>query len=337
MDAGFKGSSKKRSTLDVPTVGKSPSRGGAFARIHMNKGHLGLCEPQINPEFKNGGERRASNPLRTEASFAEFSKNRGARLGLTDEEHKKIGQTYSCIRQSRLNTEAERRNCVRESFRGFEKERDWAALNASLYPSARRTVFLDKEVVKESNKAEQDARGEKSGLGDEGCGHIEPKKVPSAQDVYQKLIASPTQARRPTLTQKRIIRGQKNDKPTGRKDLIKSALCSKHFYGETTCQSSYKRYTNSLYSPNARQRPIWADRVVASIGSGHWYLPFNHQSGIDTDYRIQYVSDDQIQKQQSARRRTIVEKNGKLAFRSEYTAQFQPQISMLTLNTKDVE
>ena len=82
------------------------------------------CEPQINPEFKQSSQHRLGNGLRTEASFAEFSKKRAKRLGLSDDEHRKIGQTYSCIRQSRRNTEAEQRNCVRESFRGFEKERD---------------------------------------------------------------------------------------------------------------------------------------------------------------------------------------------------------------------
>ena len=75
---------------------------------------------------------------------------------------------------------------------------------------------------------------------------IEPTKKPSAHDVYQKIIGT-TEPKMPTLTQKRIIRGQNKGKPTGRKDLIKSALCSKKFYGETTCQSSYRVRYNSIY------------------------------------------------------------------------------------------
>lgn len=162
--------------------------------------------------------------------------------------------------------------------------------------------------------------------GHNSCPIIETRKTPSAHDVYQKLVTPAIETKKPTFTQKRIIRGQNNDKPTGRKDLIKSALSSKHFYGETTCQASYKPYTNSSYLPKARQRPIWADRVVTSIGSGHWYLPFNHKSGIGTDYRIQYVTEDEVEKQQRSKRRNMIEKNRKHHLvRSEYTAQFQDQ------------
>jgi len=315
MDAGDVGANE-RST----NVQRSASRGTAFARVQMNKGHLGLCEPQINPEFKQSSQHRLGNGLRTEASFAEFSKKRAKRLGLSDDEHRKIGQTYSCIRQSRRNTEAEQRNCVRESFRGFEKERDMAAGRGSLYPSSGqgRTVYLNlsgKSAAAAGSKCERatEALGKMSVKGDD-----ETKR-----DHLSARESSAPEQKKAILTQKRIVRGQNKDKPTGRKDLIKSALCSKHFYGETTCQSSYKRYPNSLYSPNVRQRPIWADRVVASIGSGHWYLPFNHHSGIGTDYRINYVTENEVQDQVARRRNHHAAQNHrKLTFRSEYTAQF---------------
>lgn len=85
--------------------------------------------------------------------------------------------------------------------------------------------------------------------GHNSCPIIETRKTPSAHDVYQKLVTPAIETKKPTFTQKRIIRGQNNDKPTGRKDLIKSALSSKHFYGETTCQASYKViiFLRSLY------------------------------------------------------------------------------------------
>jgi hypothetical protein len=203
--------------------------------------------------------------------------------------------------------------------------------NGALSSTRFRTVHIDPAEPAVASKASTTPHTEKGTSGpktvpDDCSGpSIEPKKTPSAHDVYQKLIGSTTEPKMPTRTQKRIIRGQNNDKPTGRKDLIRSALCSKKFYGETTCQASYKPYTNSSYLPKARQRPIWADRVVTSIGSGHWYLPFNHASGIGTDYRIQYVTEDEMEKSQRGKRRHIVEKNRKSSSRSEYTAQFQDQ------------
>jgi len=203
---------------------------------------------------------------------------------------------------------------------GHEPETRYRTVRLKIDPQNTNSAQNEKTQQQNPCKSEED----------EYCPEIEPKKAPSAQDVYEKLIGSKSsQTKKPTqstFTQRRIIRGQNNDKPNDHKDLMKSALCCKHFYGETTCQASYKPYTNSSYLPKARQRPIWADRVVTSIGSGHWYLPFNHTS-INSDYKVQYVTEEEVEKQQRAKRaidKRVIGKNRK-ANRSEYSAEFQDQ------------
>merc|ERR1719240_2267785 len=314
MDKGC-AQSRRRSQTDV---GKSPSRGSAFARIHMNRGHLGLCEPQINPEFARQKRRSMSGRNLTEGSFAEFQKNRGPRLGLTDEEHAKIGQTYSCIRQSRLNTEKERNFGLHGSRTGYGPDE-------YQYRTVRLKIDNQNTTSPQNDKAEDGKNSCKSKEEKSSCPEIEPKKAPSASDIYEKLIDSENslikKATQNTFTQRRIIRGRNNDKPNDHKDLMKSALGCTHFYGETTCQASYKPYTNSSYLPKARQRPIWAYRVVTSIGSGHWYLPFNHTS-INSDYKVQYVTEEEVEKQQQAKR-SAKEQRAKRKNRSEYSAEFQ--------------
>merc|ERR1719240_1059539 len=229
MDKGC-AQSRRRSQTDV---GKSPSRGSAFARIHMNRGHLGLCEPQINPEFARQKRRSISGRNLTEGSFAEFQKNRGPRLGLT---------------------EAERRNSVRQSFRGFEKERNFGLHGSRTgygpdeyqYRTVRLKIDNQNTTSPQNDKAEDGKNSCKSKEEKSSCPEIEPKKAPSASDIYEKLIDSENsqikKATQNTFTQRRIIRGRNNDKPNDHKDLMKSALGCTHFYGETTCQASYKPY-----------------------------------------------------------------------------------------------
>lgn len=92
----------------------------------------------------------------------------------------------------------------------------------------------------------------------------------------------------------RVIRGTRFRKPIGHPDML--AQISKNTTNQgTTNTEAFKSYDSSVYRP--RGRPIWADRLITSIGSGHWYLPHLHTSSISTEYRPKYITEADVAEQ----------------------------------------
>ena len=63
----------------------------------------------------------------------------------------------------------------------------------------------------------------------------------------------------------RIIRGTRSGKPIGHPDMLAQISKNTSNQGSTNTEA-YKSYNSSVYRP--RGRPIWADRLITSIGSG---------------------------------------------------------------------
>ena len=63
----------------------------------------------------------------------------------------------------------------------------------------------------------------------------------------------------------RIIRGTRSGKPIGHPDMLAQISKNTSNQGSTNTEA-YKSYNSSVYRP--RGRPIWADILITSIGSG---------------------------------------------------------------------
>ena len=68
----------------------------------------------------------------------------------------------------------------------------------------------------------------------------------------------------------RIIRGTRSGKPIGHPDMLAQISKNTSNQGSTNTEA-YKSYNSSVYRP--RGRPIWADRLITSIGSGEQSIP----------------------------------------------------------------
>ena len=85
-------------------------------------------------------------------------------------------------------------------------------------------------------------------------------KLPDAKKLPKEI----NWPKRPPVV--RIIRGTPAGKPLGHPDMYQQISKNKRFEGNTTTNEAYKAYDSSVYRP--RGRPIWADRLITSIGSG---------------------------------------------------------------------
>ena len=48
-----------------------------------------------------------------------------------------------------------------------------------------------------------------------------------------------------------------------------------------------------MYIPTDKQRPVWADRLITSLGSGHWHLPLQHHSSVETVFKVSAFRNEQ--------------------------------------------
>lgn len=319
-------------------VKQSQSRGSGFKRINLNKAHLGLeRERQINPKLPPQAFRRYTRAgAPNEGSFTEFEKSRGPRLGLTNAEIQKIGQTYCCIRQSRLNTDAEKRNAQREQFRRFEcKQHEDQIVHLMKNKRKKPLVLLPPPESEEELKKPSMPR----------IRTLSRSQLPTRKVFNVPLLEPQSGEQKPELevdlfemmrnlpkkdplfpifeTDCRIVRGSNKGKPTDSKNCLKQGL-SDRMGDESTNSRFFKCYPPHMYIPTDKQRPVWADRLITSLGSGHWHLPLQHHSSVETVFKANYIDEEDLKGMQ---REHCVERTDKdrrrIVFRSEYTTQYQ--------------
>ncbi|CAG5095889.1 Oidioi.mRNA.OKI2018_I69.XSR.g14386.t1.cds [Oikopleura dioica] len=307
-------------------VKQSQSRGSGFKRINLNKAHLGLeRERQINPKLPPQSFRRYTRAgAPNEGSFTEFEKSRGPRLGLTNAEIQKIGQTYCCIRQSRLNTDAEKRNAQREQFRRFEcKQHEDQIIDLMKNKRKKPLVLLPPRESEEELKKPSTPR----------IRQLSRSQLPKKKVFNVPLLEPQSGEQKPEL-EVDLFEMMKNLPKKEPLFPIFETDC-RIVRGSNKGSQQIARTVSNRGSPiEWETSPLTADFSSAthricifqqtSNVHGHWHLPLQHHSSVETVFKANYIDEEDLKGMQ---REHCVERTDKdrrrIVFRSEYTTQYQ--------------